>query len=194
MKHIVRYHPALVALHWLVAGLVLVALIVGVYVASIPEADPQKLGVLRVHMIVGVLVLVLMLVRMLVRAKTARPPAALTGNQSLDWLARSTHGLFYVLLPLMAGTGLATAVLSGLNSIVFGNSGAPLPADLTIYPAFVAHRAIAMALGVFIALHVLAAAYHQAIRKDGLLDRMWFSKQVDRSKGVERAIPGAHRR
>jgi cytochrome b561 len=42
-----------------------------------------------------------------------------------------------------------------------------------IYPTFVAHFYIATLLVGLIVLHVLAAFYHQFVRKDGLLRRMF---------------------
>ncbi|MGB7541526.1 MAG: cytochrome b/b6 domain-containing protein, partial [Burkholderiales bacterium] len=46
------------------------------------------------------------------------------------------------------------------------------------YPTRVAHGAIATLLAAFIALHVLAAFYHQFVRKDSLLQRMLFGHRV----------------
>ena len=43
------------------------------------------------------------------------------------------------------------------------------------------HQASAIALGLLIALHVLAALYHQCVLKDGLLQRMrWGRRAVPR--------------
>ena len=78
----------------------------------------------------------------------------------------------------MAGTGFATAILAGLGEIVFGPSGAPLPPTLMIYPTRVAHGTIAAILVGFIVLHVLAAIYHQFVRKDGLFGRMFIGRRV----------------
>jgi cytochrome b561 len=47
-----------------------------------------------------------------------------------------------------------------------------------IYPTFVAHVYIAAFLVGFIILHVLAAFYHQFVRKDGLFRRMFFGPRV----------------
>lgn len=45
MKPASRYHPLLVALHWLLAALILAALAVGFFgLAAMPNADPQKIA------------------------------------------------------------------------------------------------------------------------------------------------------
>jgi cytochrome b561 len=179
MKQVSRYHPLLVALHWLLAVLIIAALIAGFFaLAAMPNSDPEKIGVLRQHMAGGMLILALMVIHFIVRMLTARPAAATTGYPLLDRIAPITHYGFYILILLMAGTGFATALLAGLPEIVFAGSGAPLPSTFTIYPTRVAHGYIAMLLVGLITLHVLAALYHQFVRKDGLFRRMFFGRRV----------------
>ena len=56
MKQVSRYHPLLVSLHWVLAVLIITALAMGFFVlAAMPNVDPQKIGVLRVHMAGGML-------------------------------------------------------------------------------------------------------------------------------------------
>jgi len=56
-----RYPPLLVALHWLLAVLVVAMLCVGFFLAeATPNTDPRKIGILMVHMSVGMLVVALM--------------------------------------------------------------------------------------------------------------------------------------
>ena len=56
MKQVFRYHPLLVTLHWVLAVLIIAALAMGFFVlAAMPNVDPQKIGVLRVHMAGGML-------------------------------------------------------------------------------------------------------------------------------------------
>jgi cytochrome b561 len=68
------------------------------------------------------------------------------------------------------------AILAGLNKIVFQGSSDPLPPSFALYPTFVSHFYIGMLLVGFITLHVLAALYHQLVRKDGLFQRMFFGR------------------
>jgi len=179
MKQVSRYHPLLVTLHWLLAILIIAALAVGFFwLAAMPNADPQKIGVLRLHMAGGMLILFLMIIRFIVRMWTSRPAKATTGYPLLDRIAPITHYGFYVLVVLMAGTGFATALLAGLNEIVFAGSGDPLPPTLMIYPTRVAHGYIAALLAGLIVLHVLAALYHQFVSKDGLFRRMYFGRRA----------------
>lgn len=173
-----RYHPALVTLHWALAALIVGALIFGRFVvAATPNADPAKISLLRAHMAGGMLIFALMAARLLVRLVTARPPEATTGHPALDRLAPIVHYGFYILVLLMAASGLTTAVVSGLNLIVFGGSGAPLPHDLGVYPPRIAHGLIAALLALLIVGHALAALYHQFVLGDGLFRRMAFGRR-----------------
>jgi cytochrome b561 len=179
MKQIARYHPLLVALHWVLAALIIAELSLGFFgLAATPSSEPGKIGILRVHMMGGVLILALMVFRFIVRMRTSRPPAATTGFPLLDRMVPITHYGFYVLVLMMVGSGFATAIAAGLGEIVFGSSGAPLPPMLMTYPPFVAHVFFAVLLAGFVVLHVLAAFYHQFVRRDGLFRRMSFGRRL----------------
>ncbi len=179
-----RYHPLLVMLHWLLAVLIVAMLFAGFFLlAPMPNTDAQKIGILLVHMSIGMLILALMAVRLIVRMRTSRPLRATTGNVLLERIATVTHYGFYVLVLFMVGTGYTTAILAGLNRSVFQGSGEPLPASFAIYPTFAAHGYLALLLAAFILLHALAALYHQFARGDRLLRRMWFGRRALDSAG-----------
>lgn len=177
MNQVSRYHPALVALHWLVAAMVLGMLYVGLVVFdSIDDADPHKLNIILLHIAGGLTILALMAVRLIVRWRSDKPAPAPSGNPMLDRLAPLTHYAFYLVILLIVASGLTTAILAGLNRIVLERSGEPLP-DLDSYPTFVAHGYLAYLLLGLIGLHLAGALYHQLILKDGLLRRMWFGSR-----------------
>lgn len=170
-----RYHPALVTLHWLLAFMIILALVMGGFVlAETPNDDPSKLYGLRAHMSVGLSILVLMLVRLAVRLFTTQPPHADIGNATLNKAGVWAHWAFYVLVIAMAASGIATARMAGLPEIVFGGSGAPLPETFYEYPPRYAHGIIGTLLGLLVLGHIAAALYHQLVRRDGLLSRMSF--------------------
>lgn len=172
-----RYHPLLVGLHWLLAFMIVFSLGMGMFsLKEIANSSPDKIFALRGHMIAGVLVLVLMLVRLVVRFAAARPEPATTGNSLLDKIAVLTHYGLYVLVFLMAGSGMAMAFQAGLPAIVFGGSATPLPESFAVYGPRQVHGVIAGLVLALVTLHVLAALYHQFVRRDKLLSRMWFGR------------------
>lgn len=172
-----RYHPALVSLHWLLTVLIVVALLMGSNILSqIPNDNPEKLFALKLHMISGFIILTLMIVRVIVRKVTEKPPHADTGNAILNKAGIVAHYLLYLLVFGMVGSGMATAIIAGLPDIVFNNSGVALPEDFSHILPRLFHGVIAKVLFAMILLHLLATLYHQFVRKDGLLSRMWFGK------------------
>lgn len=171
-----RYHPLLVALHWLIALFILGLLAAGTFVlVPLPNSAPEKLLSFRMHMGLGVTVLFLMVLRLAVRLTTRQPAPAETGHPLGNRLARATHWALYALVIAMASSGMALSVASGLPDAVFGSG--PMPADFSGYTARQVHGLIARALMVLIALHVVAALWHHFIRRDGIFVRIWFGQR-----------------
>ena len=103
-----RYHPALVTLHWLMAIVILLTLAVGgSLVADTPNADPAKIGYLRIHMAIGIALGALILLRWFVRAATAKPPEADAGHPMLTLGGRLVHWGFYVVVIAMLASANA---------------------------------------------------------------------------------------
>ena len=174
-----RYHPLLVALHWLMALMVLMSLVMGgLILANLPPDSPLKLQGLGGHMAFGIAIGILLLLRLALRVKTELPPKARTGSHFLDRLGTWTHWAFYVLIAGMVLTGIASAIGAGLFPIVYGGAAEALPPELSTLPQRAAHGLIAIALAALIALHFAAALYHHFVLKDGLLRRMWFGKRA----------------
>jgi len=174
---VARYHPLLVALHWFLGAFLLLDLFLGTFVLkAIPNTSPDKLEALRAHMTGGFVILLLMSIRLAVRRTSARPQAATAGHPLLDAIAKVSHVALYALVFLMVATGVATALISDAFAIVFAHSG-QLPAAFNDLPTRVLHGYIAKALIGMIVLHVTAALYHQYVRRDRLLRRMWFGRR-----------------
>lgn len=148
-----------IALHWLIAALVLFQLFFGesmtVVVDAAEDGQPvsatdQALG--SAHYWVGLSVLALVLVRLLLRLASGVPAPAGHGSRWMRVAAHASHGLFYVLL-------LATPAI-GLLAFYQGDPWGDIHS--LAKPAFI----------VLIAVHVVAALYHQLWLRDGTLKRM----------------------
>lgn len=171
-----RYHPALAALHWLLALLITGLLCLGYFVlAPMSNANPAKIHVLVWHAGIGMLVLLLMIVRLIVRLRSAHPARVTSGLPLLDRLAPAAHyGLYIVVFVMILSGWLTGFAVSG----VFAHSGELLPADFTVIPTFRVHAALALVLTLLLAAHVAAALYHQAVLRDGLFGRIWFGRRT----------------
>ena len=162
-----RYNALWVSLHWLVAILIFTAFYLGIRSEDASPAD--KLAILKLHMPLGLSVLGLMIVRLIVRWRSAHPAPASSGNALLDKLGEWTHWALYVFAFLVPLTGVGLSMAFNLAPVVFGGQG-ELPANLS--PLL--HGLIDPILALLILLHVAAALWHQLVRKDNLLARMWF--------------------
>lgn len=170
-----RYHPVHVSIHWLMALLVFVMLAAGKFVMpGISSEDPQKPMMLQFHAYMGGLIALLLAARLVLRFAVKRPALADAGNAFFNFLAKAAHFLLYLFLIGMAVSGLGLFQLANLPAVFSGV--APYPSDFFEYPVRMGHGLTSWLLLALIALHFGAAMYHQFVRKDNLLARMWFGK------------------
>lgn len=177
------YSPTSIALHWLVALLIVVAFSLGFTMTNL-GISPLKLRMFNWHKWVGITVLGLAVWRSAWRL-THRPPDFLPMPV---WRVRAAHGLhiaLYALLFIQPLTGWIYSNYAGYPIVYLGL--VPLP-NLVARNRELAqvwlevHRVSAMLLLVAAALHVAAAAKHQLIDRDGTLNRMWPWQRVSREE------------
>ncbi|MEM9631501.1 MAG: cytochrome b/b6 domain-containing protein [Pseudomonadota bacterium] len=173
-----RYHPLLVVFHWLVAIMVLVALIVGgPGLAELKNSDPQKLTALTGHMIWGMAIGGLMLAFLAARVFSRKPPHADAGHSALKVGRRFTHVALYLLVLAMVASGIGIAISADLFAVASGKPEASLPASFNDISARKIHGFCATLLLLLIAFHLCGWAYHQLVLKDRLISRMWFGRR-----------------
>jgi cytochrome b561 len=180
-----RFRPLWVTLHWLMALLVFVTFGIGLSTLANKPNTGAKIIPLAVHMTLGIAILLIVVARYLMRIliyppsrrATSAPAVAAKKVLFLDQLTPYVHPLLYLLTGLMALLGLAIALPANLFSTVFARSGAPLPTDFYIYPARTWHGTLSLILMLLILQHVLVAIFHQFIKGENYLGRMWFTKK-----------------
>lgn len=164
-----RYANSQVAVHWLSAAAVIFLLLTGTFVLEALPNDAQKVGNLRIHLMVGALAGLLTVVRILLRRRHPLPPA-LHGDR---W-ARIGHVALNLAVLLMAFSGAMLALQSGLLDTLFG--GGQVPADFKAYTPRKVHGLVAKLAMALVVLHVGAALFHQLVLSDGLIRRMGFRR------------------
>ena len=178
MSEIKRYSTTMVVLHWVLAIFILGAIFMGTVVLDEMESDhPQKILLLKLHIIVGIGILLFTLLRVVVRFRTPQPAPVRSRNKWLDRLAVSVHYLLYLLTIFTVLAGLALAISAGLPAVLLSHIG-ELPKDYDDYLAHEVHGVFANLLLFTIVLHAAAALYHQYILKDGLLSRMSLRRDI----------------
>ena len=153
------YSTLQIALHWVIAALVAFQLLFGEGMTNVRDAAEEgatpssvDFAVSIGHYWFGIAILALVLVRLGVRLTQGVPPRPVATPTWMDWAARLVHWAFYLMLFAMPVLGLLTVYVSD----TFGDI------HKLGKPVFLA----------LIAVHVLAALYHQFIRKDGTLRRI----------------------
>lgn len=176
-----QYRPAYVVLHWVSAILVLLAFVVGLFsLANTPNDEAKRLP-LGVHVALGVGILVLTVARLIVRALMGRPVHQVRRPDGklplIDLLSIYVQPLLYLFTLLMATVGVWLAIPSDLFNILFLEREKSLPPDFYAYPARVWHGTLSLALMLLIGQHILAFVYHQFLRGENFIGRMWFSSK-----------------
>lgn len=174
-----KYTKVAIALHWIIAIMVLFLLFPGEDLIKVPRGQSVADWGPTAHASLGMLVLLLSLFRILWRVMHPAPP--LPAGMPI-WQVKATaaiHGLLYLLMlgiPLLGWLALAPYGAERLDpeSITFFRL-----VPLNILPnlgewAGELHEIGGTLAKILIAIHVLAALKHQFIDKDGLLRRMTF--------------------
>ncbi|WP_300541507.1 cytochrome b [Maricaulis sp.] len=181
-----RYSAVAIALHWIIAALLIGMVFFGWYMEDLRDAAfgggnvslDQVQEAYNFHKTTGLLVLVLSLLRLGWRL-THKTPGMPAGMKPWETLAAHTvHWAFYGLMIGMPIMGWISASASELPSFLFNNPDLPLPRlpvpqDEELHEVTGSiHGAGGWPILVLFGLHVAAALKHQFVDKDGLLARM----------------------
>ena len=165
-----RFGGVAIAFHWISAVLLAVLLASG-YAAAATLHPVAKVTILRGHVLLGAVLLVLTLARVVWWRFDRKPPPVSGMPRPQERVAKAVHFLFYLLILGMTATGIGTLALSGAGRHLFGAASGPLP-DLWQYQPRLEHWIGARVLLALLAVHIGAALYHHAIKRDGLLHRI----------------------
>ena len=164
-------HPRPVRwIHWLSVGLVAIAYLTGESAEELGEGGGGQW-----HILAGLALLLLFVPRVLARLAAPRAPVSASAFEA--WSARLVHLallLFVVVQPLLGvlmmwAEGEAVPVpftswqLTPL--VVLGEARGEALEEL--------HETVGNVFYAVIAVHALAALWHQFVRRDGVLRRMW---------------------
>jgi len=169
-----RYTRTAIALHWILAALIIGNLCFGLYMVGLP-LSPAQLKYLSWHKWLGITVLIASTMRLLWRL--AHPAPALPASLQ-PWekrLANASHLLLYVLFFAAPLSGWLLSSAMGFQTVYLGLL--PIP-DLLAKNKEVAevlkvtHRWINYTMAALIVVHVAAALKHRFLDRDDILARM----------------------
>ncbi|MBQ0961829.1 cytochrome b [Ideonella sp. 4Y11] len=168
-----RYTGVAIALHWLLAVLIVGAFGVGLYMADLPNSL-AKLKLYNWHKWAGVTILALSALRLAWRL-THRPPADVPAPRWQQRAAHATHHALYALFFLVPLAGWAYSSAKGFPIVWFGVLPLPdfVPKDEALAELIKPwHESLAWLMALLVVLHVAAAIKHHVIDRDGLINRM----------------------
>ena len=169
----VRYGSGAIAFHWMVAVLVVGVGTLGLLHDSWPK-QTQSFWI-NIHAVFGLLLWVLVMARFWWRMRHSPPKLPAHTGEFSRRVSGPVHLLLYALMFVIPIIGIVTFIWHGrifdfgLFRVNFG-----IPRNRAIFhPTEDIHGYLAYALFGLAGVHALAALWHQFIRRDALLLRMW---------------------
>jgi len=172
-----RYSAKARHFHWTVAALVVLAYALILSTDIFPRSTGIPDLLLQSHFWAGIGVLLLAIPRLIERLRQSPPPVSPALNPKIELLSRITHWALYAFL--------FAQPLLGIMTVWLGNGAIPIPGTSLAVPSpFGVSRQLGHSLESFhatlgtvfyyvIGLHIVAVLWHQFVRKDNLLKRMW---------------------
>ena len=161
-------------LHWSMAGLVFVELVLGWMAVAWP-LTPTKLYLFIWHKSLGFVILFLVLIRLVWRFSGPRPRFPDSTTVWERWSAVIVHELLYAMLIVLPITGWLFTSAVDVPFRFFGWFRWPalIPPDQA-QAHFLAdlHIFLGWSLVVLLSVHILAALWHHAVGHDSTLRRM----------------------
>lgn len=167
-----RYNGVARALHWAMALLVILNLVLGIG----HEALPSNWAVMPIHKSIGLTVLALTLLRIVWRLTHPVPRLPGTLPRWEIGAAHATHALFYIFMILLPLSGwiMTSAGTRPLNWFFLFDvpKFAVTKGDAIVNLSLAGHELMGFVWMALILLHVGAALRHHLVLKDNVLRRM----------------------
>ncbi len=174
-----RYSGFQIALHWIIALIIVGMVPVGLVMTRL---DPSNLTNLlyELHKSFGLIVFGLVMIRIVARLVLGAPPLEPGMPRWQITAARFSHGALYVLMVLVPLTGWAATSACCAPVNLFWTIPLTLPIGGgfdTAGPIFLLHNIFTMAMVVLVLVHAAAALYHHYSMKDDTLRKMMPGKR-----------------
>lgn len=165
-----KFSKGTIVIHWLTALLILSLFPLGKYMEGLEPVE--KMGLIKIHAILGILVFILTIIRSFLFFKSQRPEDLKTGSKFNDKLAVWIHNAFYFLLFGIAISGIATMILGGYGEALSGGDAELIKPHAEIAP-LKPHGIMAVIMMVLLVLHVVGVIKHFILTKENTLKRIF---------------------
>lgn len=164
-----KYSKGTIVTHWLTALLILILYPMGKYMEELKVSE--KMGLIKIHALLGILVLILTIMRTIYYFKHERPAEIETGSKINNKLAIWVHNAFYYLLLGIAITGIATMVIGGYAEAIKTEDINQIKVESQI-PALKAHGIMATIMMLLLIMHIIGFIKHLLLKKENTLKRI----------------------
>jgi cytochrome b561 len=164
-----KYNKGTIVIHWITAILIIILFPLGKYMSGIEPVE--KMGLLKVHIIFGIIVFVLTLIRSLLFFKKERPADLKTGSKFNNRLIVWIHNLFYILLFVISISGIGTLVTGGDMEAIQSNNFSLILSSSEISP-LKPHGIFATIMMLLLVMHVFGVIKHFISKKENTLKRI----------------------
>ena len=170
-----RYTQTAIALHWLMAFLIIATFFLGLTMVDMPGITPTKLKYFNWHKWMGVTALAFAVLRLLWRLTHAAPALPSTMPKWQRWAAEFGHFGLYALMFAVPLSGYLYSLAAGFKVVYLGLFPLPVLIDPNpeLKPVLKAtHYVLNMGFAALVLIHALAALKHHFVDRDDILKRI----------------------
>lgn len=163
------YSKTTIATHWLTALLILILFPLGKYMERIEPSE--KMGLIMIHAVFGIVVFVLTIVRTRSFFKNERPSDLETGSKFNNKLTVWIHNVFYIILFALSISGIIVMLLGGYVEALQSNTPELIRNRIEITSMKI-HGITSLIMMILLVLHVLGVLRHYIFTRENTLKRI----------------------
>jgi len=164
-----KFSKGTIIIHWLTVILIFALFPLGKYMEGLEPSE--KLGLVKIHAMLGISVFILTAIRTWLFFKAPRPAELKTGSAMNDKLIIWVRNAFYFLLFAITISGSATMILGGYGDALSSDN-----AELILNRGDIAplkgHGLLAFTLMLLFVMHLIGIIKHYFLMKENALKRM----------------------
>lgn len=167
-----KYSKISVILHWISVPVLAFLLLSGTFVLSNIPNTLEKLPNIKLHSILGFVVLVLSLLRVYFLLKSRPQIPAM--SKARAFLFHANHIAIYLCVILIACSGIALNLQSGVAGAIMGADDFSMYESMSEFICGKVHALLTKILPLLIVIHVLGVFGYMLANKTNIIKRMWF--------------------
>ncbi|RLA73638.1 MAG: hypothetical protein DRG11_07480 [Epsilonproteobacteria bacterium] len=169
-----NYNKSAIVLHWVHGFVILLVLVTGTVVLSHMPNDIAKLDSFKIHMILGIVIFGLTIYR-IINNILSHKVSPLKVSLDRQKLIKYNHIAIYVVIILVAISGILLSKGSGLGEIVLWGAQTELYKDFHDFGIGIAHSILTKILIFLIIMHIVGVVSYGIKTKENVLRRMWIN-------------------